>query len=200
MGVLALLALVVLAPIGAVAFSRAQRARWTTAWERVARAHGLELRQNPWLHPAAATLEGEVQGRPCAIAVVVRKNVPVTARVSVAAESAAGLTLHLEREDATTWLEKRLGATEVVVGDEAFDARFCVRTDDIDGARALLDGALRASLLGAEADGLLVSPDGVVVEVRDTARGGADRFAGRVERAIEVAVDLAGRLERPSPD
>ncbi len=89
-----------------------------------------------------------------------------------------------EREGVTTWFEPE----DVTLDDPAFDARFDVRTDDAERARALLDVNVRAMLIElATGPRLSVTSRGIFV---------TDDALHFAPRTIPMTVDLIAGLAR----
>jgi hypothetical protein len=192
--VLFLMALGVPLGLAMVFYLRHHAARTTAAWGSVARRHGLRLLTSDHSPPS---LFGDVKGRPCSVHVDTGgEDDPPTAHISLAAGCAPDFSLTLRPAGLVTWLEERLGASELEVGDGPFDRRFCVRTSASERTRRLLDRPTREALLDADFDELVFEDDKIAVVVRaSTWGGGIVGLAPRVDRSLRAALRLAGRAD-----
>lgn len=175
---------------------RFERARWSRSWRGVARSpKGLVVSHDPLGSPFSARLSGEVDGRRCKVSVASDRSGHVVARAEVPLEHPQ-LRLEVARKSSVTWLEQRLGATEVVLGDPWFDKRYLVRATDVTRCRQVLDRPTRRALIAADLDRVAVEQGALVGDLRGSAIGAARGLVSRVDRALPALVGLAERIEQ----
>lgn len=115
-----------------------------------------------------------------------RAPVPVT-RISADAVGTAGLELHVFPEDAFTQMTKALGAQDVLIGDDDFDEKFVIKTNNADLARVWLDDEARRRIEESEPYRFSVARG----ELR-ASHDGLDENIRRVESTVRNVAFLAG--------
>lgn len=175
---------------------RFERSRWSRSWRSVARSSkGLVVAHDPFGSPFSARMSGTVQGRDCRVAVASEQG-QVVARATVPLKRPAPCRLELVKKSGTTWLERQLGAEEVVLGDRPFDRRFLVRATDVTRCRQVLDRSTRRALLAADLDRVSVERGTLVAELRGSAISAARGLVGRIDRVLPALIGLAEQLEK----
>lgn len=141
--------MVTIAPMIAAAAARARAiAQADRAWAPYARSRGMAHRpgREGWAHVQMPRLDGVIDDVPVALELVPGTGEHQT--VALAAP-AAPLPGHVEvtREGLVASLAKVFGAQDVVLGDDAFDRAFMVKSAPPDIAPQLLVAEVRAEML-----------------------------------------------------
>jgi hypothetical protein len=123
-------------------------------WRAIAEHSGLRLDSKTIVH--SPEVVGEYRGRRLVMTTASRRKGSWTfrktwTRVTVEVKNPALIGLRMYRQDALDTLLTSVGLPDIRIGDETFDRRFIIRTDDKETATELLrDATLRADLVRAE--------------------------------------------------
>jgi len=119
--------------------------------------------------------------------------------VSAAVRVDAGLRFTLQQQGFGTKVMELFGAHEIQVGDEDFDRRWFIQTNQPDFFRAALLPELRAKISALATDsstrGLKLQLEDGQVRYAEQGSFANARIAGRVGQAAEVVADLADVAE-----
>lgn len=114
--------------------------------------------------------------------------------------------LKLTHEGVADWFQKRFGGQDIEVGDEAFDKRFRIQSNEVETTQRLLaDPGVREALLERKRFGALTVRSARVTYLAKGFQVEAAHFEGvfpvvmRVTSAVETAVPASGPRQPPVP-
>ncbi len=169
------------------------RRQHSEAWTAAAASVGGRFvpRAGSWWKPTAAhVLATFARGVEVAVdhyTVSTGKSSTTYTRVQAVAPGADELEIKLRKEGVVASMGKALGFGELVVGDAAFDARYFVRTNDDELARAWLQAGVRAALMATGSEYEVVLHKGRV----KAQRVGIELVPARLEAAMRAVAALA---------
>lgn len=169
---------------------RINRVRET--WQSVAARTGLTFHKGSiFLNPPKLT--GDYRGRPTELSLIERQDRGGITVVQLEVKNPDLLRLSLSPQDLFAGLSKLVGGKDIRLGDEHFDSRFMIQSDEPDAARRVLgDSNLRESLLRLSGDfSLKLSQTALIYRHRRRLHD-----ADYLVAAINTLGDLADSIER----
>ena len=139
--------------VGAVLFGRKQQEKAMANLTAMANSLGLDLvvsEKRALFGSSPPRLNGVLRGRAVQVYSYTTgsgKSRQVWCALSAAVDDSSGLTLRISGENVLTRIGRTFGARELVVGDEAFDSRFWIKTNDPDYMRVALLPEVRSRFL-----------------------------------------------------
>jgi hypothetical protein len=168
--------------------------RTITAWTELASRTGLTFSQKAgWLFPPV--LSGDFRGRPIVLTYVSRgsgKSRTYYTQVTLQVRNPAFNKLRLTRSNVIDSIGKAFGAQDVLVGDDAFDQAFTIKSQPPEFAMNVLgDSMLRSDLMRTEHGWITLDGNSLVWETRNVQRDSA-----YLERILSTLSDLADTVEK----
>lgn len=146
----------------------------------------------PGLFTSAIQLTGSLGGRQVLVTRYIGKSPTVLFRAGL--RPGLDLGLVVRPTSVVTWLGELAGATDVEVGDTAFDKAFAVRGDEPDRVKAFLTPRLRAALMPSRESPLTVDDHHVTLSYGVGFFGIPDDQP-TVVRALQAVVAIANEME-----
>jgi hypothetical protein len=150
-------------------------------------------------HPELTPI-GEIKTRIQGVQIIIdtkedpaKGSLRITTRVSTSVHSAKGFTLSLSPEGFVASISKAFGRQDIVLGDQVFDHKFIVKSNNELLCRLWLNAMIRPMLLLLE-DYTLSIQEGTIL----LSKVGIERDLSQLTHAVEVCAKLAKHLPKLS--
>jgi hypothetical protein len=159
-------------------------------------ADRLALRVNPRTIVDVPEIVGEYHGRRLVMTTVSNQRARRTirrswTRITVAVRNPTFISLHLRPQDLLDTMLTSVGLEDIETGDEIFDRRFVIRSDDVDLAKELWsDKAVRDRFVDTRIDSVQLSGENLAVYYPRV-----EKDVEHAERLCNAATSLASRID-----